>query len=79
MFYTRSSFFTIGGMMMLRFGRCKKKKKKKNDRNRNLAVDRNIVIKKVIKGTSVLVYVYMNEVQNQTQLPLIYRVIMNFR
>ena len=78
MFYTRSSFFTIGGMMMLRFGR-RKKKKKKNDRNRNLAVDRNIVIKKVIKGTSVLVYVYMNEVQNQTQLPLIYRVIMNFR
>ena len=77
MFYTRSSFFTIGGMMMLRFGR--RKKKKKNDRNRNLAVDRNIVIKKVIKGTSVLVYVYMNEVQNQTQLPLIYRVIMNFR
>ena len=63
---------------MLRFGR-RKKKKKKNDRNRNLAVDRNIVIKKVIKGTSVLVYVYMNEVQNQTQLPLIYRVIMNFR
>ena len=62
--------------MMLRFGR---RKKKKNDRNRNLAVDRNIVIKKVIKGTSVLVYVYMNEVQNQTQLPLIYRVIMNFR
>ena len=77
MFYTRSSFFTIGGMMMLRFGR--RKKKKKNDRNRNLAVDRNIVIKKVIKGTSVLVYVYMNEVQNQTQLPLIYGKIMKIR
>ena len=56
-----------------------KKKKKKNDRNRNLAVDRNIVIKKVIKGTSVLVYVYMNEVQNQTQLPLIYGKIMKIR
>ena len=78
MFYTRSSFFTIGGMMMLRFGR-RKKKKKKNDRNRNLAVDRNMVIKKVIKGTSVLVYVYMNEVQNQTQLPLIYGKIMKIR
>ena len=63
--------------MMLRFGR--RKKKKKNDRNRNLAVDRNIVIKKVIKGTSVLVYVYMNEVQNQTQLPLIYGKIMKIR
>ena len=62
---------------MLRFGR--RKKKKKNDRNRNLAVDRNIVIKKVIKGTSVLVYVYMNEVQNQTQLPLIYGKIMKIR
>ena len=63
--------------MMLRFGR--RKKRKKNNRNRNLAVDRNIVIKKVIKGTSVLVYVYMNEVQNQTQLPLIYGKIMKIR
>ena len=77
MFYTRSSFFTIGGMMMLRFGR--RKKKIKNDRNRNLAVDRNMVIKKVIKGTSVLLYVYMNEVQSQTQLPLIYGKIMKIR
>ena len=62
---------------MLRFGR--RKKKIKNDRNRNLAVDRNMVIKKVIKGTSVLLYVYMNEVQNQTQLPLIYGKIMKIR
>ena len=60
MFYTRSSFFTIGGMMMLRFGR--RKKKIKNDRNRNLAVDRNMMIKKAIKVTFLVVYVYKNEV-----------------
>ena len=61
MFYTRSSFSAIGGMMMLRFGR-RKKIKIKNDRDRNLADDRNMVIKKVIKDTSVVVDVYVNQV-----------------
>lgn len=46
---------------MLRFGR-RKKKKIKNDRDRNLADDRNMVIKKVIKDTSVVVDVYVNQV-----------------
>ena len=61
MFYTRSIFSAIGGMMLLRFGR-RKKKKIKNDRDRNLADDRNMVIKKVIKDTSVVVDVYVNQV-----------------
>ena len=58
MFYTRPNFSAIEGMMMLHFRR----RKKNNDRNRNLAVDRNMVIKKVIKDTSVVVDVYVNQV-----------------
>ena len=58
MFYTRPNFSAIEGMMMLHFRR----RKKNNDRNRNLAVDRNMVIKKAIKVTFLVVYVYTNEV-----------------
>ena len=36
--------------------------KKHHDPKRNLADDRNIVIKKAVKGTCVVVYVYMTEV-----------------
>ena len=58
MFYTRPNFSAIEGMMMLHFRR----RKKNNDRNRNLAVDRNMVIKKAIKVTFLMVYAYTNEV-----------------
>lgn len=66
MFYTRSSFSirypkfsAFGGMIMSRFSTPPKKH---HDPKRNLADDRNIVIKKAVKGTCVVVYVYMAEV-----------------